>query len=77
MPSVEDIIGCGDLEALFADAVGGRGVPNRTEMMRKIRAFAPLSAADVVDDRDVVAELERCGRWSVLRELMDSKHKWK
>lgn len=75
MPTVDEIIGEKDLVRLFRAIVSGgggeTGIPNRHRVVRKIKTFGPLSVDDLegLCDEDIMAELEGCRRWSILREI--------
>lgn len=73
MPSIDEIISTRDLVELFRTVVrrGEAMIPDRRRVVRRIRALAPLSVDDLegFEDKDVLVELERHGRWSVLREM--------
>ncbi|KAH9411097.1 hypothetical protein HK407_08g12410 [Ordospora pajunii] len=73
MPSIDEIIVEKDLCGLFRAALarGDSMVPSRHRVIGRIRALGPLSIDDLEGfmDREVVNELERFKRWSVLKEI--------
>nr|AGE95906.1 hypothetical protein ECU07_1240 [Encephalitozoon cuniculi] len=73
MVSIDEIIGEKDLVRLFETIVkkGEIALPNKQRVIRRIREFGPLSVEDLEGlwDSDVLAELEGCRRWSVLKKV--------
>ncbi|TBU15030.1 hypothetical protein CWI40_081220 [Ordospora colligata] len=73
MPSIEEIIMEKDLCSLFRASLarGKNMIPNKHRVVGRIRAFEPMSIDDLEGfmDREVVSELEKFKRWSVLKEI--------
>lgn len=77
MLNIEDIISTRDLEGLFRNIMSGERAlySSRHIVVRRIRAFAPLSIGDLkgYEDEEILDELQRYERWSVLRDIEKNK----
>ncbi|ADM11883.2 uncharacterized protein Eint_071200 [Encephalitozoon intestinalis ATCC 50506] len=73
MLTIDEIVGEKDLVQLFRTIVRKGEVKflNRQYIVKRIREFAPLSMEDLegLYDEDILEELERNRRWSILRRL--------
>lgn len=78
MLSIDDIIGEKDLVRLFRAVVKKREAttPDKQYVIRRIREFGPLTIEGLegLCDEDILAELERSRRWSILRRVKKDKH---
>lgn len=77
MITIEEIINTKNLKKLFMNVVKGKRevFSNKYEVIRKIRAFAPLSFSDLEEFRgdDILIELEKYSRWSILKDLKENR----
>ncbi|AFN83369.1 hypothetical protein EROM_071180 [Encephalitozoon romaleae SJ-2008] len=78
MLSIDDIIGEKDLPRLFRTVVKKREAttPDKQCVIRRIREFGPLTMESLegLYDEDILTELERSRRWSILRRVKKDRH---